>query len=211
MCFCLPIKPLAALTVGTTKDITGKIYCPFPSKQGQAILLIQIHMDPEEMIRNGTEKSNSKHQWEIAMYVLSWKQWKTPNMEGTSIWLFVHIQADSLKIPWGVQEWYLPCVLFFITVSHYPFWVHSNLSPLFLDPLPLLVLVAGRESMVMPILPLLPLGTAGTNAWSAGLCPGTWGSWNVSLHLRWLYFKTKFMHITLEQTYKRILKLRPLV
>lgn len=62
MCFCLPVNPLAVLTVGTTKGIPGKIYCPFPSKQDQAILLIQIHTDPEEMIQNGAEKANSKPQ-----------------------------------------------------------------------------------------------------------------------------------------------------
>lgn len=37
--FYLPFVPLAALTEGTTRGISGKIYCPFPSKQGQAVLL----------------------------------------------------------------------------------------------------------------------------------------------------------------------------
>lgn len=36
--FYLPFVPLAALTVGTTRGISGKIYCPFPSKHGQAVL-----------------------------------------------------------------------------------------------------------------------------------------------------------------------------
>lgn len=37
--FYLPFVPLAALTAGTNRGISGKIYRPFPSKLGQAVLL----------------------------------------------------------------------------------------------------------------------------------------------------------------------------
>lgn len=163
------------------------------------------------MIQNGAEKTSSKHQWEIPVYVLPRKQWKTLDMEGMPLWLFVQTQAASLRILWEVWQGHLLCVPFFITISHYPFWVHSNLSPtffFFLDPLPLLIFVAGRESMVMPILPAF-----GHSCHKHMKCQVFifWGSWDVSLHVRSLYFKAKFVHITLEQTYKRILKLRSLV
>lgn len=145
MCFCLSVNPLAALTVGTTKGISGEIYCPFPSKQ-----------DPDNWDTHKSRGNDTKWGWEnqqqtpvrntcvcLATETVedSWYGRHAPLVICTDSGCFLE---DSLRSLAGTSA---VCSLLYY---NFPLSFLSSFKSIsyfffFLDPLPLLIFVAGRE------------------------------------------------------------------